>query len=72
MKKPEAISQFGRNLWKKLEHSEAWTLHDLRRTFATKLNDMGIAPHIVEQLLGHAFPGIMALCCWSFKHWTER
>ncbi|MDE1488052.1 tyrosine-type recombinase/integrase [Xenorhabdus bovienii] len=61
LKKPEAISQFGRNLWKKLEHSEAWTLHDLRRTFATKLNDMGIAPHIVEQLLGHALPGIMAI-----------
>ncbi|MBC8949875.1 site-specific integrase [Xenorhabdus sp. TS4] len=61
LKKPEAISQFGRNLWKRFEHSEAWTLHDLRRTFATKLNDMGIAPHIVEQLLGHSLPGVMAI-----------
>ncbi len=36
-------------------------MHDLRRTFATKLNDLGVAPHIVEQLLGHALPGIMAI-----------
>lgn len=61
LKTPETVSQFGRNLWKKLGHSEAWTLHDLRRSFATKLNDMGISPHIVEQLLGHSLPGIMAI-----------
>ncbi|MBQ0264825.1 site-specific integrase [Providencia rettgeri] len=61
LKNPEAISQFGRILWKKFEHSEPWTFHDLRRTFATKLNDMGISPHIVEQLLGHSLPGIMAI-----------
>lgn len=61
MKTPETISQFGRRLWKKLEQAEAWTLHDLRRSFTTKLNDMGIAPHIVEQLLGHSLPGIMAI-----------
>ncbi|AYA41096.1 site-specific integrase [Xenorhabdus nematophila] len=60
-KKPEAVSQAGRNIWKRLGHDEKWTLHDLRRTFATKLNDLGVAPHIVEQLLGHALPGIMAI-----------
>ncbi|PHM38436.1 integrase [Xenorhabdus mauleonii] len=60
-KKLEAVAQYGRKIWKKLEHDEDWSLHDLRRTFATKLNDMGIAPHIVEQLLGHALPGIMSI-----------
>jgi integrase len=30
-----------------------WTLHDLRRTFATRLCDLGIAPHVVEQILNH-------------------
>lgn len=61
LKKTEAVSQYGRNLWVKFNHSEPWTLHDLRRTFATKLNDMGVFPHIVEQLLGHALPGVMTI-----------
>lgn len=30
-----------------------WTLHDLRRTFATNLAALGVAPHIVEKLLNH-------------------
>jgi integrase len=30
-----------------------WVLHDLRRTVATRMNDIGIAPHIVEQVLNH-------------------
>ncbi|MFZ4171170.1 tyrosine-type recombinase/integrase [Enterobacter ludwigii] len=61
IKKPEAVSQWGRGLYKRLGHSEPWTLHDLRRTFATTLNNMGIAPHVVEQLLGHTLGGVMAV-----------
>lgn len=30
-----------------------WTLHDLRRTFATNLARLNIAPHIIERLLNH-------------------
>jgi integrase len=30
-----------------------WRLHDLRRTCATRLADMGIQPHIIETLLNH-------------------
>ncbi|ENN3349205.1 tyrosine-type recombinase/integrase [Salmonella enterica] len=61
MKKAEAVSQWGRGIYKRLGHVEPWTLHDLRRTFATTLNNMGIAPHVVEQLLGHVMPGVMAV-----------
>ena len=32
---------------------EAWTHHDLRRTAATKMADMGIAPHVIEAVLNH-------------------
>jgi integrase len=32
---------------------EPWRLHDLRRTFATRLCDLGTAPHVVEQILNH-------------------
>jgi integrase len=30
-----------------------WTLHDLRRSFATKLAQLGVLPHVVERLLNH-------------------
>ena len=30
-----------------------WTLHDLRRTAATRMSDLGIQPHIVEAVLNH-------------------
>lgn len=61
MKKSEAVSQWGRGIYKRLGHAEPWTLHDLRRTFATTLNNMGVAPHVVEQLLGHTLGGVMAV-----------
>jgi integrase len=31
----------------------AWTIHDIRRTVATRLSDLGTAPHVVETLLNH-------------------
>jgi integrase len=30
-----------------------WTLHDLRRTAATRMADIGIQPHIIEAVLNH-------------------
>jgi integrase len=36
----------------------SWTLHDLRRTYATKLAALKVAPHIVERLLNHKFGSI--------------
>ena len=34
--------------------SPGWVLHDLRRTFSTRLNGkLGVAPHVVEHLLNH-------------------
>jgi integrase len=38
---------------KKLSDMAAWTLHDLRRTAATRMADIGIAPHIIEAALNH-------------------
>jgi integrase len=31
----------------------AWTVHDIRRTVATRMADLGVQPHIVEALLNH-------------------
>jgi integrase len=30
-----------------------WVLHDLRRSAATKMADIGVQPHIIEQVLNH-------------------
>lgn len=32
----------------------AWRLHDIRRTVATRLSDLGVLPHVVEAILNHA------------------
>ena len=31
----------------------AWTLHDIRRSVATRMADIGAQPHIIETILGH-------------------
>lgn len=61
LKTSEAVSQLCRKLWERLGHNEKWTIHDLRRTLATLLSDLGVAPHVVEQLLGHSLGGVMAI-----------
>ncbi|PNI04297.1 integrase [Vibrio diazotrophicus] len=61
LKTSEAVSQLCRKLWLRLGHIEKWTIHDLRRTLATLLSDLGVAPHVVEQLLGHSLGGVMAI-----------
>jgi len=38
---------------KKPNAMPAWRLHDLRRTFATRLADLGVGPHVIEAILNH-------------------
>ncbi len=38
-----------------------FTPHDLRRTFATRLNELGVAPHVVERILNHTLQGVMSI-----------
>lgn len=61
LKGAESVSQYCRIIWKKLNHSEPWSIHDLRRTIATRLNDLGVAPHIVDHLLGHTVAGVSGI-----------
>jgi integrase len=30
-----------------------WTIHDIRRTAATRMGDLQIAPHVIEEILNH-------------------
>jgi integrase len=38
----------------------AFTPHDLRRTVATRMADLEIAPHVIEKILNHTMQGVMA------------
>ena len=35
-----------------------WRIHDLRRSVSTGMNELGVAPHIVESVLGHKIGGV--------------
>ncbi len=43
------------------ESADDWTAHDLRRTFSTRNNGMGVPPYVVEKMLNHTFDGVMAV-----------
>jgi integrase len=61
-----------------------WTLHDLRRTFATKLAGLDVPPHVVERLLNHVSGTISGVAAIynrfsyvdemrdAMKRWEER
>ena len=33
--------------------TDSWCVHDVRRTVATRMADIGIAPHVIEEILNH-------------------
>jgi integrase len=38
-----------------------FTAHDFRRTLATRLSEEGVAPHVIEKMLGHELGGVLAI-----------
>jgi integrase len=42
-------------------HQGTFTPHDLRRTFATRVNELKVGPHIVEKMLNHKMSGVMVV-----------
>ena len=48
-----------------------FTPHDLRRSFATRLSDLGTAPHVIEKILNHQMTGVMAVYNRA-EYQTER
>jgi integrase len=33
--------------------TEPWNIHDIRRSIATRMADLGVTPHVIEQILNH-------------------
>lgn len=54
-----------------LRHGFSFTPHDLRRTFVSRLNDLGVAPHVVEKLVNHKMGGMLAVYNHA-EYWPER
>ncbi len=58
---PTAVQAWLRRYCEREKIDPPFTPHDLRRTFATRLNGIGIAPHVVERCLNHTMQGVMAV-----------
>jgi integrase len=60
-----------RQLKRSGQNMPRWTLHDLRRTFSTRLHDAGVQPLVIEALLAHKQQGVAAVYnraeFWSAK-----
>ncbi|MCL1056821.1 site-specific integrase [Shewanella gelidimarina] len=61
LKSDKAVSVWGGSLHKKLGHQQRWCLHDIRRTVATGLADLGVMPHVIESQLGHMLKGVAGI-----------
>jgi integrase len=45
----------------KLSGVHNWRIHDLRRTGATVMQELGIVPDVIELILAHAIPGVKGI-----------
>jgi integrase len=43
-----------------------WRLHDIRRTVATRMADLGVQPHVVEAVLNH----VSGAARWLSRTWA--
>lgn len=57
----EATQSWLRSWCTRQEIEENFTPHDLRRTAATRMADIGIEPFIIERVLNHTLEGVMAV-----------
>jgi len=62
----------GKKKWtaKELEQNliPAWRLHDLRRTVASGMAEIGIAPHVIEKVLNHSTGQISGVAAVYNRH----
>jgi integrase len=58
-----------------------WTLHDLRRSFASGLGRLGVAPHVIERMLNHKVKGVARIynrhqyedeCAAAWRLWSDH
>ena len=47
-----------------------WRTHDFRRSISTGTSELGVAPHVVEKMLGHDLGGVLAV--YNKHDWLEE
>lgn len=47
-----------------------FTAHDFRRTLATWLSEEGVAPHVIEKMLGHELGGVLSV--YNKRDWIAE
>ena len=59
--------------WQDRHDIEArWTPHDLRRTFASRCGDLGVAPHVIAKALAHTFTPSASLPTYLRSEWLDE
>jgi integrase len=51
-----------------LSDRDEWRVHDIRRSVATLMAEMGIAPHVVDKLLNHVSGAIRGVAAVYNRH----
>lgn len=57
----EPLSRRSRQTQSLMLSGGEWSPHDLRRTMASRMGDLGIAPHVIERCLNHVQQGIVGV-----------
>ncbi|MHB9322949.1 tyrosine-type recombinase/integrase [Phytobacter diazotrophicus] len=47
-----------------------FSAHDFRRTLATRLSEEGVAPHVIEKMLGHELGGVLSV--YNKHDWIDE
>jgi integrase len=67
-----ARARLDRNLTAAGYKLSPWVLHDLRRSFVTRLNDLDVEPHVIEALVNHVSGRAKASVAGVYNHSTYR
>jgi len=69
---PTAVQSALRRWQDRHDVVERWTPHDLRRTYASRLGDLGTAPHVIAKALAHSFTPSASLPTYLRSEWREE
>ncbi len=69
---PSGFSNIKREIDRRLPSIPHWTFHDLRRTAASHMCAIGVAPHVIDKILNHAIPSKVRRIYQRYEYLKER
>ncbi len=58
---PQTVNKFCRQIIKRKNQMEPWSIHDFRRSLSTLLTDKKVPIYVTEKMLGHSLGGILKI-----------